>query len=258
MRADVFQAVALCCHANAYLKGLTERPPELIANTTFKPVHEIVFERAAKGMMAGGIVADAPAPWLRRLGKESVEHLALSFASCPFDPLTSIKEPWGIVSDGDTGVEIWQPSWKKRIRSHEDTSPWRVNYTGVRTNRWQVKAAFSLEDATKLLDSAIRNAAGSHPLVAGLTLPNRPPFVDLYPADWPTEQRVLGELAARATALMRSEEWAQVIFRHELSATDHDAVSQKIWRAAMMALEASVVMGASSARPMPHSSRLAG
>jgi hypothetical protein len=257
MRADVFQAVALCCHANAYLKGLIERPPELIANSTFKPVHEIVFERMGNGMLAGGTLADSPGPWLRRMSKESVAHLALSFAGCPFDPQAATKESWGIVTDGDTGVEIWQPTWKKRIRSHGDTSPWRVSYLGLRTNRWQVKAAFSLEDATKLLDSALRNAADAHPLIARLRHPGRTAFVDLYPPDWPKEQRELGDLAVRAAALLRSEEWSQLSAKQEMSTTDHDAVSQKLWRAALMALEASAVMGATSAHPTVHSSQLA-
>jgi len=50
-------------------------------------------------------------------------------------------------------------------------------------------------------------------------------------------QRELGVLAARTAALLRSDIWAQVILRRELSATDHATISQKLWKASLMALE---------------------
>jgi len=52
MRADVFQAVALCCHTNAYLNGASDRPPDMVTNSTFGTVHEVVFERSGTGKLA--------------------------------------------------------------------------------------------------------------------------------------------------------------------------------------------------------------
>jgi hypothetical protein len=240
MRADVFQVVALCCHADAYLSGASDRIPELLSNASFAPVHEVVFERPANGRLAGGIVADAPGPWLRRLEKESVEKLSVSLSTCPFDPLVTPSGPWGILSDGDVGVEIWQPTWRKRIRSHSDTSPWRVSYASTRSSRWIVQMPFTFSDTSKLLKSLIVQSAGLHPLLARLQETQSSPFPDLYPPEWPEERAELGQLAATAAALLRSDEWAQAILRREITPLEHDAISQKLWKVCLMALEASV------------------
>lgn len=259
MRADVFQAVALCCHTNAYLHGAAERPPEMLTNSTFTSVHEVVFERSGTGKLASGIIADAPAPWVRRLAKESVERLGLSLISCPFDPLIPPSEPWGLLSDGDVGVEIWQPTWRKRIRTHGDTSPWRVAYSSTRGSRWPVPAPFGFEDIAKLLKSLLRHNESVHPLLAALCAPSKSPFPDMFPEEWPAPQRELGELATSTAALLRSEQWAQVILRKELLATDHATISQKLWKASLMALEASAKLDeAAAVHPTAHSFPLAG
>lgn len=237
MRADVFQAVALCCHSNAYLSGEVDRAPDLLNNSTFRPVNEVRFERDGMGKLGGGLVADATAPWLRRLSKESVSYLGLSLSGCPLDPVAPSSEPWGIISDGDVGVEIWQPDWKKRIRTHSDTSPWKVTYTAKRAIRGSVHAPFSLEDSSKLISSAVRHAASAHPLLEELALGEQNAFPDLFPEGWPTEKRELGTFAARTATLIRSDEWARVISQRELTSEDHEALSQRLWKASLMALE---------------------
>jgi hypothetical protein len=239
MRADVFQVVALCCHADAYLTGRTDRIPELLSNTTFGPVHEVLFERPGNGRLAGGVVADAPGPWMRRLEKESVERLAISLSTCPFDPLVNPSGPWGILTDGDVGVEIWQPTWRKRIRTHSDMSPWRVSYSSTRATRWIVQMPFTFADTSKLLRSLVIQSAEVHPLIARLQDTQISPFHDLYPEDWPEDRVELGQLAAITAAMLRSDEWAQAILRREISPLEHDAISQKLWKVALMALEAS-------------------
>ncbi|MFI5385737.1 MAG: hypothetical protein ACHQ50_06410 [Fimbriimonadales bacterium] len=211
----------------------------MLSNSTFRPVHDVVFERIGTGKLASGIVADAPGPWLRRLNKEGVERLGVSLDACPFDIHTTTPEPWGILSDGDVGVEIWQPVWRKRIRTHTDLSPWHVTYVATRASRWSVTTPFSLGDAEKLLRSSIQQGASVHPYLADLGLSTDLPFPDMYPADWPIKHRELGEHAARTVVLLRSEEWAQVILRRELDPKEHDGISQKLWKAALMALEAS-------------------
>lgn len=260
MRSDVLQAVALCCHSAKYLSESVDHPPELLANSTFLPVHEVKFERTASGRVGGGLVADATGPWLRRLNKEGVARLSVTLAGCPFDPLATPAEPWGIRSDGDVGVEIWQPDWKKRLRTYSDPSPWKVAYVSTRSTRWNPNAVSrTFYDCSQLLSAAIREGSRVHRLVDRLMHGDEVSYPDLFPADWPTEQRELGLQAANVAAFVRSEAWAQVLLLHELTAADHEAISQKLWKSALLALEASVkVEAVASAHPTSQSYRLAG
>jgi hypothetical protein len=237
MRTDVFQVVALSCHANAYLAQGTDPCPELHHNTTFAPVHEITFERNAGGKLGCGIVADAAAPWLRRLKKEGVERIGLSLQACPYDPLLAPSEPWGILSDGDVGVEIWSPTWKKRIRSYGDTSPWKVTYTASRAGRWASTNPYTLSDMERLLYSALQQCRSAHPLIERLTNAVDAPFPDMFPPDWPAEQVHVGSMAARIGALLRSEDWCTLVAQRSMPSQVHGTISQKLWIASLMALE---------------------
>jgi hypothetical protein len=259
MRTDVFQAVALCCHANAFLARGGERCPELHQNSTFAFTHEIVFERNAGGKLGSGIVADAAGPWLRRLAKEGVERIGVSLQSCPFDPLVAPSEPWGILSDGDVGVEIWTPSWKKRIRSHGDTSPWKVVYTASRAGRWARGSPYALADMKRLLDAALIQCGPAHPLIEKLADGEEGPFNDLFPDDWPADHVKVGTLAARIAAVLRSDEWCMLAIKREIDAAYHTTVSQKLWRASLMALECAARREpVSSAHPTNQNLPLAG
>ncbi|HWA82394.1 MAG TPA: hypothetical protein VG820_03100, partial [Fimbriimonadaceae bacterium] len=181
MRSDVFQAVALCCYSAQYLAETTDRPPELLSNSTFLPCHEVKFERTASGPIGGGVVADAVGPWLRRLNKEGVAHLKLTLTHCPLDPLATTTEPWGILSDGDVGVEIWQPGWKKRLRNYSDTSPWKVSYVSTRSMRWNQNApAMDFEDCSKLLRAALVEGSQVHSLINRLMHDDAVAYPDLY------------------------------------------------------------------------------
>jgi len=239
MRADVLQAVALCCHSCAFLARESERTPEILATSPFASVHEIRFERAATGKLAPGIIADSIPPWLRKLSKEGVERFGLSLAGCPWNPFDAPSEPWGILSDGDVGVEVWQPIWKRRIRTYSDPAPWQVTYSASRAGRWTVHSPYGLADVDKLLKCAIVQTSSVHHLISQLLNEDPSAVSDIFPADWPAHQRAVGELGARTAALMRSEDWARVLFKGELTPTHHDSVSRKLWSAALMALEAS-------------------
>jgi hypothetical protein len=235
MRADVFQAVAIGCHARAYLSGHSEQVPEFLSHSTFSTVHEVDFVRGGTPTMASGIVADAVAPWLRRLRKESVERLAVTLAGCPLDPLQPVSESYGILTDGDVGVEIWQPHWKKRIGGHSDLSPWCVRYTSSRASRWSLQAPPRTADILALLTALVKEVSGAHPLLQQLRENEEPRFADLFPADWPEPQRACGMLAAEVAFLLRSPEWTQ---DRELDHADQLAISQKLWKAAMTGFEA--------------------
>lgn len=231
------------CHANTYLTGESERAPEFLTNSTFAPVHEVVFERTGTSKLASGIVADAPGPWLRRLNKEGVARLGLSLMSCPFDPLVTPSEPWGVLTDGDVGVEIWQPTWRKRIRSHGDASPWHVTYVSTRASRWSVQTPLGIADSDKLLKSLIVQAANEFPAFRSVFDSAESQFADLLTMEWSPEHRELAELAALIGSLVRSETWAKVAQNREMTPEDHSVVSQKLWKASLMALETSAKSG---------------
>ena len=135
MRSDVLQVVAIACQANLYLQGREERTPELLGHhNTFAQVHELLFDRGVVGNNRV-VIADATSPWLRRLANEDVTRITLNLSACPIDANTNPQAPWGLVTDGDVGVEVWQPSWTKRIRTYSDPAPWRVLYSASRIMR---------------------------------------------------------------------------------------------------------------------------
>lgn len=258
MRADVLQVVALACHGQATLARESNSPPELLGNSTFATTYEVTFERPASGRLAPGVIADAPGPWFRRLAKEGVSKLWVSLVECPFDPLAD-SEPWGVLSDGDVGLEMWRPFWTKRLGSHRDGPAWRVTYTATRFNRWSLSSPFALEEVQSALASAIRHCAPAHPLLTKLAAGRDEPFDDLYPTAWPQAHRNLGTLAARVARLLRSPSWADVLESGQMSPALYLDVSQELWRPTLMALESSVrIEPAEEERPTDQSLPLAG
>jgi hypothetical protein len=259
MRADVFQAVALSCHANAYLAHGGENCPEFNQHSTFASIHEIDFDRIAGGKLGSGLVADAAGPWFRRLKKEGVERVGISLQSCPFNPLLTPSDPWGILTDGDVGVEIWTPSWRKRIRGHGDTSPWRVSYTATRAGRWVTTLPHGVGDMERLLRLALQQCAPAHPLVESVMRSMDEPFPDMFPEDWPLERVQVGRIATRIAALLRSEKWCSLVPLREMNPAQHESVSQKLWKASLMALETAARREPdASEHPMNQSLPLAG
>lgn len=234
MRADVFQVVALCCHANA-LSGEVERSSEFLAQSSFLPAHEILFERS--GPISSGVVADAVFPWLRRLQKESVERLEISLRGCPLDPLAAPTRPWGILTDGDAGLEIWQPDWRKRLRTHSDSSPWCVRYVSSRISRWNVLDHPNLAGATDDLRAALTEVGRVHSSLKALQ-GGPSPYPDIFPAGWPEACATAGAQATRVAAFLRSDSWADLAHRREIPGPEHSQIGERLWNVAISALEA--------------------
>lgn len=155
MRADVEQILALSTHAAAYI-GSGMKVPELSSyNLAFAKVHELQFVRA--GSLHGGLVANCVAPWIRRLEAEGVVMVRPFLGSVGM--VASSADPeFGILTDGDRGIELWRPVWKGRIRGYEDERPYRVIYTGERIARWSVPATLDLAIAKTRLGTALCRA----------------------------------------------------------------------------------------------------
>lgn len=154
MRADVQQVITLAYHAAAsVLTG--ETGPEMLSHSeAFGKVHEVEFVRA--GSLHGGKVAESVSPWFRRLRAEGVVIVrpllgALSLQTSPND-----SHPWGVLTDGDRGIELWRPTWKSRIAGYSDERPYRVSYLGDRIARWSVPPAPGIEPSRVNLLESIR------------------------------------------------------------------------------------------------------
>lgn len=152
MRTDVLQAIALSAHGAAFIRD-GERPPELLTSEgTFRTVHAMEFRRT--GSMHGGMVAESVAPWLRRLAAEGVVMIRPVLSPC----LLSGDAPdsqWGILTDGDRGMELWRPHWRARMAGHDDAKPHRVTYTAERITRWNIPSQVPPETASKGLTDAL-------------------------------------------------------------------------------------------------------
>lgn len=142
MRTDVLQVIALSAYGAAFIPE-RERPPELLTtHGTFRTVHAMEFRRS--GSMHGGMVAESVAPWFRRLSAEGVVMIRPMLSPC----LLGNEAPdstWGILTDGDRGMEIWRPHWRARMAGHDDAKPHRVTYTAERLTRWNVPSLASAE-----------------------------------------------------------------------------------------------------------------
>ena len=250
MRTDAIQVFALCLLARPFLEGETERAPELFGlNSSFKPVHAISFERnSATARFAD--VADRVAPWLRRLKAEEVSSLRPLLRHCPMHHLNEPEQPWGIVTDGDRGVEVWQPSWRTRVAGCDDPSPFKVIYAASRISRWSLPA----ESETDACNAELSQALQSLRLFAELngdrvakSVTDRlldahkaksldtHGFEDVIPSWVSREASQTAASAVRALAFVISQPFGKVMPDLKRPA---DKVSLAVWQAALAALEA--------------------
>lgn len=259
MRADVLQAVALCCHGNAYLaRGEGHPAPELLGhNRAFGGVEEVIFERTpmAFGRQGATIpVADATAPWLRRLAHEGVFRLELKFSKCNFDP--SKREPgsWGIVSDGDVGLEIWQPVRKARVVHYGEPPVWRVRYSSQRTQRWSLGTTIDLERARAMLASGLQEALAFASEGGGMAMrvalercfdlhkaasSEMLGFDDVTPEPLPEQNHKLLASATRALVVIGSHAWDRSAVA-EHNQCRFELTTQLLWKCSLTAFEAAV------------------
>lgn len=152
MRTDVLQTIALSAYGAEFIRE-EDRPLELLTtHGTFRSVHAMEFRRS--GTMHGGMVAESVAPWYRRLAAEGVVMIRPVLAPCLLSGEGS-DSPWGVLTDGDRGMEIWRPQWRARMAGHDDAKPHRVTYTAERLTRWNLPPVASADAATLSLTNAL-------------------------------------------------------------------------------------------------------
>jgi hypothetical protein len=223
-----------------------DKPSELrVTNSTFKQVCEVGFERRG---IAANYGSEGVSPWLKRIRHEGVDRLALLFKNCEPDAKAQ-SSAWGILTDSERGLELWQPSWRKRLGSHpHDLTPWLVVYSGERFNRWNLKPPAPVEVAAEGLVQSLEELikACQRGQVAGkLKQPltwcldqHRQQNVemmvapDLCPSQFPVPLQALVASALRAMHLMSNPAWNgegdAAVIRTDLA---------HLWTSAMMVLE---------------------
>lgn len=261
MRADVLQVVAICCHGNAYLSSQdVEGAPELVGvNRTFRAVHECVFERFATGVYGKGLtpVAAGTGPWLRRLRAEGVERIYLSLGQCALQ--NAEGENWGIVTDGNHGLELWRPAWKVRPIAFSDSPSWKIRYTAERLNRgmWRYPkpVAESWEELLRSVETALTfcKSNASYSMRAPLERCHQlqtqgkretPGFPDLYHESMPLEAQKLCSAAMMSMLVICSSMWGPDLLTNRSAKEELGSLTDSIWRAAMTAFESATCLEA--------------
>lgn len=254
MRTDVLQMVALSLHGNAYLADSeSDRAPELLgANSLFKSVFEITFERKSNGSRHVITLGNTVARWLRRLKGEGVQQFRLSLASAPGPTDRVANGSWGIVTDGNGGTELWSSTWKGRLVRYDEPPSWNVIYHADRFNRWALPLptpgdeAYSnlgtslseMQDVCSRLGDADLAELCARCLEMHLAENSRcPGFPDLVPAHLSRHAQNLVASGVRAMMVLNTGPWIDSIKR----SSNHEfrEKTAKVWLAAMHSLDAS-------------------
>ena len=154
MRTDLTLVLALAARGNAFLRGATGRMEVLAGHPAFARFHDLAFVRQTG--LGGEIVAEGSLPWFRRVRNEGIGRIRPSLAGLRFDKGTD--SPWGLLSEGDRGLEIWVPGVGRRFNGHDDLQPLRLTMTSGRFDRWSLKAPLSVDEAGDALTLALVTA----------------------------------------------------------------------------------------------------
>jgi hypothetical protein len=258
MRADVLQAVAICCHGNPFLAQGENGAPELFGhNRAFGGVEEVTFDRTPAAFSRKGStipVATGTAPWMRRLAHEGTLRLELRLSRCAYEPAKREPGSWGILTDSDVGLEIWQPVWKARVVSYGERPVWKVKYTSTRTQRWSLGNTVHVQPASEMLASALVEAnafckdAGTPTMrlaidrCSDLHREGRlemPGFEDLTAEPLPDPNQALLASAVRCVLVLGSPAWDRsAIAEHDQCRLE--LTSQLLWKCSLTAFESAV------------------
>jgi hypothetical protein len=154
MRTDLPIVLALAAKANAFFRGSNVRLEVLAGHPAFARVHDLTFVRQTG--LGGEMVADAGLPWFRRLKNEGVNRIRPTLAAMKMD--RSADGPWGLLSEGDRGLELWTPGIGRRFEGHDDLQPLRLTLTSGRFDRWSMKPPLSVDEASSHLQVALKLA----------------------------------------------------------------------------------------------------
>lgn len=245
MRTELTPVLALAARANAFFRGATGRMEVLAGHPAFGRFHDLAFVRQTG--LGGEIVAEGSLPWFRRLRNEGVGRIRPSLSGMRLDKGTD--SPWGLLSEGDRGLEVWTPSIGRRFQGHDDMQPLRLTITSGRFDRWSMRPPLSVQEASEGLLQAL-GAAKAHLDSGGQTMAATAigKFLSLHEMECPD---IAGEFAsvapdleacskplfasaARVLTLLETTGWA--------SASDEAAraLADPLWTASRLALETAV------------------
>ncbi|GEM_PF-4928460 len=245
MRIDLGLALALASKANASFRGATGRLEVLAGHPAFARFHDLAFVRQTG--LGGEIMAEASVPWFRRLRKEGVARVVPVLSGMRLDK--GEDESWGLLTEGDRGLEMWTFGIGRRFIGHDDLQPLRLTLTSGRFDRWSMRPPVEMAAAAAGLEKALEGAKAhledggqgaaaeavgkylhlhrvGHPEASG-TLASILP--DLAPCAAP-----LFASAVRVLGLLETTGWA--------SAADEGAraLALPLWESARVALETAV------------------
>lgn len=147
-RRELCQAVALATHATEFLTQSVEPNYELlIRHFAFGTLHDLTFERQSS--TGSSLIACTTQAFMRRLRSEESGPVRLM--------LGAVRSPkhddamWGILTDTEVGLYVWNPRWRSRSFSPNDSTPHSVRYLGSRITRWQVSEFRPLQEVSERL-----------------------------------------------------------------------------------------------------------
>jgi hypothetical protein len=139
MNGSLAQMVALTCHGNASLRGISI-PPFLRENSTCQFCNSVTFiagRQSAEGEQHEFTLAQSPDQWLENLGHRTITGLRL-LQQPRNDSVISDRESAGFVGGGrlwkieglrnDGTSEFWLNRWEVFDRNAPDKRIWKVTY----------------------------------------------------------------------------------------------------------------------------------
>lgn len=252
MRADLLQAVSLGCHGNLFLAAPGEKAPELLhSNISFRGISEVTFERGSEGLMKGRI-AENIAPWLKRVTREGATKFRLIIDDLEISPRTAPKI-WGLMSDGDIGMEIWTPTWSPKAMNIGEPKACRVLFTAYRSTRFFLKPVTLLKDEILEIEQELGIVAGALAAIlpehANRVIGAFQQFMvgdneaegleACFPAQMDREPKGVGVLGIRLCKMVSAADWDTGLSRR--AAGDKlDAFTKQIWKLGLKCLESAV------------------
>jgi hypothetical protein len=258
----VAQAIALATHANLFLRERSTEPLELVgSHSSFRTTFEVTFDRVGPGSRPFPL-ADGTAPWYRRLQKEGVNRMWLviyPWESEKAARVAGIPDPrWGLVTEGDVGMEMWAPDWTIRpgINPKQEAAPWRVSWQAEKCGRTVLKGddpfdriASDLEEAVAGLAAIVRatgdtlEKATYDSLLAAIQSRKQTitlgQFPDLFEEQaYEPKARWLGMNSVLAIGLYISAGWKDRRFESPTLQKAFDQSCARYWRCALAGIQA--------------------
>lgn len=259
MRTDVLQVFATCLNAGPFLSGAADKATELFGvHSSYRPVHALKFVRAGTPTHEG-VMAERVAPWLRRLKSEDVLCIRPLLSPCAFQPQSEAGGQWGMITDGDRGIELWQPVWKARVLGRFDETPFTVTYTATRFSRWSVlnpkpvselydRLGERLNEVQRRLETSMdwtakhnaRACCEAH-FERSKTVPG---MQDLIPSGVERQVAILAASAARSFVFLESQSWEKLFALKP----DLKDLLEDLWKETMCAFESAACAASTGVR----------